>query len=67
MKNQFAGPNHFQETILRQDRSKIGAIRIKPSSVLWKPSGQTQFYCVTLDEFVDWITSPSTGARRTYK
>jgi len=67
MKNQFAGPNFVEEVILKQDDSRIGLIRIKPSSVLWKPRGQTQFYCVTLDDFIDWITSPSTGARRTYK
>lgn len=67
MKNQFAGPDYFQETILREDGTRIGVIRIKPSSVLWKPSGVQQFYRVTLDEFIDWITSPSTGARRIWK
>ena len=67
MKNQFARQKLVDEAILNQDGSRIGLIRIKPSSVLWKPKSEQQFYCVRLDEFSDWITSPSTCARRTSK
>jgi hypothetical protein len=63
-KNRFASPNFLEETILGQEGNKIGAIRIKPSSVLWKPKGERQFYSVTLDDFADWITDPSTCAVR---
>jgi len=63
-KNQFAGPNFVEETIIRQEGGIVGVIRIKPSSVLWKPSGETKFYCVPLDRFVRWIKSRKTGATR---
>jgi hypothetical protein len=33
----------------------MGTIRLKPSSVLWKPKGAQQFYVATLDEFSAWI------------
>ena len=59
-KNRFASPNFLEETIIEQAGSKIGVIRIKPSSVLWKPSGEHQFYSVTLDRFIGWITNPRT-------
>jgi hypothetical protein len=64
-RNQFAGPSFIQETIITQEGTTIGVIRIKPSSVLWKPSGERQFYCVPLDRFIDWITSRRTRAART--
>jgi len=63
-KNQFAGPNFIEETILTQEGAIIGVIRIKPSSVLWKPSGEQKFYCVRLDRFVRWIKSRKAGASR---
>ena len=65
MKNQFAAQKYVEEAILDEDERRIGLIRIKPSSVLWKPRSEHKFYCVSLDEFVDWITSASTAARRT--
>ena len=64
-KNEFAGPNFIQETIITQEGSKIGVIRIKPSTVLWKPSWEQKFYSISLDSFVEWITRPETGAART--
>jgi len=63
-KNQFAGPNFFEETILDKEGNKIGDIRIKPSTVLWKPSGDHLFYSVTLDTFVQWIKKRRTGAKK---
>jgi hypothetical protein len=64
-KNKFAGPNFFEETILDKEGNKIGDIRIKPASVLWKPSGDRQFYCVPLSSFTRWITSRRASASRT--
>ena len=64
-RNQFAGPNFLEETIIEQAGNKIGVIRIKPSRVLWKPSGERKFYSITLDRFVEWITKRRTGAART--
>ena len=65
MRNQFAGQKFVDEIILKEDGSRVGLIRIKPSSVLWKARGDQKFYCVPLDKFTNWITSPLTGARRT--
>ena len=53
--------------ILREDGTRIGVIRIKPSSVLWKPSGERQFYSITLERFEKWITHRRTGAERKWK
>jgi hypothetical protein len=66
-KNRFGRPNYLEETIIERAGSRIGVIRIKPSSVLWKPSGKKQFYSVTLDKFSDWITSRRTHAERKWK
>jgi len=64
-KNKFGSPSYIEETVYSNDGGTIGTIRIKPSSVLWKPSGQRRYYAVTLDEFSGWITAEGTGARRT--
>ena len=61
-KNQFGGPNFTEETIETEEGNKIGIIRIKPSTVLWKPSGEHKFYSISLDSFVEWITDEETGA-----
>jgi len=61
-KNQFAGPNYIEEPIATEEGNKIGVIRIKPSTVLWKSSGEHKFYSIPLDTFVGWITDPKTGA-----
>ena len=64
-KNQFIAPAYFEETIIDEGGNTIGTIRVKPSSVLWKPGGQRQFYTVSLNQFADWIISPTAKARRT--
>ena len=63
-KNQFASPNFIEETISEEDGTKIGVIRIKPSTILWKPSGDQKFYSITLRKFVQWIKRRKTGARK---
>ena len=63
-KNQFARPSFIQETIITEEDSIMGVIRIKPSSVLWKPRGERQFYCVPLSRFTRWITSRRASASR---
>ena len=37
------------------DNSKIGELRIKPSSVLWKPKSAQKYHSVSLDDFAEWI------------
>jgi len=63
--SEFTTPTYMQETIRDACTGEtIGTIRIEPSSVLWKPKGQHEYYPVTLDGFASGITSPGTGARR---
>lgn len=66
-KYEFAGPSFVQEKIVTRKGATVGFIRIKASSVLWKPANKQQFYSVGLDDFVTWITSRRTGAARTSK
>ena len=37
----------------------IGTLRIKPSTILWKPKfawGKKPYFAADLDEFIEWIT-----------
>jgi hypothetical protein len=34
---------------------KIGELRIKPSSILWKSKGQQKYKSIPLDDFIAWI------------
>ena len=36
---------------------KIGELRVKPSSILWKSKGQQDYRSVPLDDFIKWIES----------
>jgi hypothetical protein len=63
--NQFASPTFVEETIVRKEGGVVGRIRLKPSSVLWKPLGQHKYYAVSLDDFASWITNSKTHASRT--
>ena len=65
--NSFRTPVHTDEEILDADGNKLGEIRLKPSSVLWKPKGAHKYFSVDLDSFTSWITDPSTNATRTSK
>lgn len=64
--NEFARPDHYDHDIVKgaTGKNKVGTLRVKPVSILWKPSGERKFHCVSLDDFVSWITATSTGARR---
>jgi hypothetical protein len=61
----FASQSFVEQMILDTNDRVYGSIRIKPSSVQWKPKNQNKFYTVPLDSFVQWIMAPSTCARRT--
>jgi hypothetical protein len=63
--NRFQSPTYLEETIQDENGTTVGSIRIKPSSVLWRPTNAQKFYAVSLDEFSTWITDPATGAKRT--
>jgi hypothetical protein len=63
--NSFKTPVYIEETIVDGDGKTIGTIRVKPSGVLWKPSGSSKYYSAPLDGFTAWITDKATGAKRT--
>ena len=62
-KNAFRSPEFVEETIVGEDGEVLGTIRVKPSSILWKPKGKHKFLAVRLDRFVEWMTDPATKAR----
>lgn len=64
-KNSFRGPEFIEQTIADENGEVLGTVRIKPSSVLWKPKGKHQFLSVPLLKFSEWITDPGTKARKT--
>jgi len=63
--NSFKTPSFHEETILDEAGAVVGTLRIKPSSILWKPKGAQQYRSVTLDNFAEWITSSDTKAKKT--
>jgi hypothetical protein len=62
--NHFRSPDHIEETIVN-DEGVVGTIRVKPSSILWKPKGAQKYYSMPLDSFAAWISDPGTKARKT--
>ncbi len=64
-KNCFRAPAYFEEIIEDEKGNVVGTIRVKPSSVLWKPRNARKFYSVSVDKFAAWITDATTKARST--
>ncbi|MDO8751163.1 MAG: hypothetical protein Q7K03_08475 [Dehalococcoidia bacterium] len=64
-RNKFAGPKYVDHDILDANGGVVGTIRVKPSTILWKPKNQHTFYSIGLDDFHTWITAARTGAART--
>lgn len=60
--NQFQEPGHYQHVIVDRHGTKIGTLRVKPGSLLWKPAGKQKFYAVPLGEFAKWIASAAAKA-----
>jgi hypothetical protein len=65
--NKFKAPEFIEETVVSDSGQVVGTIRVKPSTVLWKPKGAHQFHAVPLKTFADWITDPNTGASKVKK
>ena len=63
--NQFRRPSHQDHHILDANNKKIGTLRVKPTGVAWKPASKQKSYSVSLNAFIEWITTPSTGASQT--
>jgi hypothetical protein len=66
-KNRFKAPEFVEVAIVGGNGGRVGTIRLKPSSVLWKAKGQHSFLAVPLEKFVQWITDPETLARKAAK
>ena len=64
-KNSFRAPAYYEEVIIDEEGSVVGTIRIKPSSVLWKPKNAQKYFSVKLEKLTEWITDPDTKARKT--
>jgi len=62
-KNAFRSPDFVEETIEDENGDVLGSVRVKPSSILWKPKGKHKYRAVPLDRFIEWITDPATKAR----
>jgi len=63
--NSFRTASFHEETILDENGAVVGKIRIKPSSILWKPKGAQEYRAVPLAKFAAWITAGSTKATKT--
>ena len=54
--NAFDAPESYDHTIYKKEPwGKLGELRIKPSSILWKPKGAQKYFSATLEEFAEWI------------
>ncbi len=55
----------YQELTIQKDSGKIvGTLRLKPSTILWKPGSGQDFYSVSLDSFAEWIVGKESGAKK---
>lgn len=54
-KNQFGRPSFYDHDILDDSGKKVGTVRVKPSTIAWKPSNKQKFHSVALAEFEKWI------------
>jgi hypothetical protein len=55
-KNKFIAAGSYDFEIADANGAgKIGELRLKPSSILWKPKSQRKYLSISLEEFVDWI------------
>lgn len=64
-KNKFLAPSSYDHEIGdADDGTKVGELRIKPSSILWKGKGEHKYRSVSLDDFVAWITTAGTLVKK---
>ena len=55
-KNKFLEPASYDLKIGKaKGGSKIGELRVKPSTILWRGKNQQQYRSVQLHEFTAWI------------
>lgn len=55
-KNQFVAPQSCDHEIAdAKTWEKIGELRVKPSSILWKAKGAHKYHSVPLSDFITWV------------
>jgi hypothetical protein len=64
-KNKFQEPEYVEHKIQTSSGTLVGVLRVKPSTILWKPANARRFYSKSLDHFAEWMTAKATGARKT--
>jgi hypothetical protein len=63
--NKFLAPSSYDHEIGDAiNGSKIGELRVKPSSILWKGKSEHQYHSVSLAAFVKWITKNGTQVKK---
>jgi hypothetical protein len=54
--NSFKEPESYDHEIYQKNpRERIGELRVKPSSILWKPKGAQKYFSASLKEFAEWM------------
>jgi len=62
--NKFVEPDHHEHEIAdAATGNKVGTLRVKPSSILWKPKGAHQFYSASMAEFQEWMNGKKQVAK----
>ena len=52
----FLEPDSYDHLIGEAETgAKVGEIRVKPSSILWKPKGAQKWHSATLEDFSTWM------------
>jgi hypothetical protein len=55
-KYKFLEPGSYDHEIGEANGSgKVGELRLKPSSILWKPKGKQKYFSISIDQFAVWI------------
>ena len=55
-KNKFVAAESYDFQIADANGAGIiGKLRVKPSSILWKPKGEHKFFSIPLGSFAKWI------------
>lgn len=55
MANQFRRAQHHDHTILNGRGNVVGHVRVKPSGILWAPTGSSWWYRVSLKDFAKFL------------
>jgi len=55
--NKFLEPDYYDHDIVKTGErfKKVGVLRVKPVSILWKPPGARKFHVASLEEFQEWM------------